>query len=81
MCGPPTSLTGPTSPVRSSQISDMEQTLCLIPALLQTTLSVACGSAYVQSITRGVVTAKGTPSLDIGKLALLTNHPVDMPLL
>jgi hypothetical protein len=27
------------------------------------------------------VTAKCTPSLDIGKLALLANHPVDMPLL
>ena len=81
LCGPPISLTGLTSTVRSSQISDTEQTLCIIPAVLQTTLCVACGSAFVQSITRGVVTAKCTPSLDIGKLALLANHPVDMPLL
>jgi len=67
--------------MRSSQMSDTEQTLCIIPAVLQTTLCVVCGSAFVQSITRGVVTAKGIPSLDIGRLALLANHPVDMPLL
>jgi len=81
VCGPPTSLTGPSSTVRSSQISDTEQTLYIIPTVLQTTLCDACGSAFVQSITRGVVTAKCTPSLDIGTLALLANHPVDMPLL
>jgi hypothetical protein len=42
VCGPPTPLTGPSSTVRSSQISDTEQTLCIIPAVLQTTLYDAC---------------------------------------
>jgi hypothetical protein len=38
-----------------------EQTLCIIRAVLQTPHCIACGPAFVQSITRGVVTAKGTP--------------------
>lgn len=53
--------------------------MCTVRQTTAGCLLDACGYSFAQSITRGVLTAKGTQSLAIGKLTQLADQAIDVP--